>query len=155
MDPLSQPPEILHAQQQTSKETLDEWRRGVSDTNSTLSGWSRAHFDFSSQHGTNRYYLHVERYRDESTLKQQFAGLLARNPARQTLIPRGIGDTAAVVYEPGVVTLWFRRGQFRVSVASFGGTPAGEQEGSLRHLATAVDARIQAGAGTTKPEHKP
>ncbi|HYG34169.1 MAG TPA: hypothetical protein VEC99_05265 [Clostridia bacterium] len=140
IDPLSKPPaEIIHPTEQISESTLNEWRRSVRDPNYHLSGWIHARFDFLSGNTTNRYHLRVERYRSEAVLRKAFAPLLKSDSLRQRSIARKIGDAAVVTREQGTTTLSFRRGHFRVSVSSFNNTPSEEKNGSLRHLAEAVD----------------
>jgi hypothetical protein len=144
LDPMGKPSEVLEDSSQVAEATLKEWRRSANDSSNSLSGWCHARFDFRSPEATNRYYLHVERYRNKTVLEAQFSKLLGPNARQESLAARRIGDAAFVGHEAGAVTLWFRRGLFCVSVASFGATPAPNQEGTLHHLAAAVDGRIKA-----------
>lgn len=141
MDPASRPAELLHPTQQISGATLAEWRRMVRDTQGNLSGWCHARFDYESKQQTNRYYLRVERYRSPESLRAGFARMAESQPGRPPRALSGIGEEATIRHEDGGLTLWFRRGGFRVSVVAYSGPPSGA--GSLRHLAREVDQRIK------------
>ncbi len=142
IDPGSKPSEIL-GDDQVSVETLREWRRSAQDTNYTLSGWVRSRLDFISGYATNRYYLHIDRFRNEAALVKEFNRLLAPGPGHPPRsFPRDIGEAAVVQHDRGAVTLWFRRGHFLVSVSSFGARPSSQKGGSMVDLAKAVDRNI-------------
>ena len=153
-DPASQPAEIVAVGSQLPEARKQEHRNAVANPTNRISGWSHVHYEFQGTNGNQRYELQVDRYRSESSASEDFRKLLASDTKEyQKTEIQGIGEEAVVYRGASGMTLWFRRGAFRVWLSPLFGTRRWEDDSALQQLARAFDARLKTGRTTeAKPK---
>ena len=85
----------------------------------------------------------MDRYRSKGKVADDFRQLLALDTKEyQKTKVQGIGEAAVVYRNANVMTLWFRRGNFRVWISPLFGSSRWEDDSGLQHLARAFDTRL-------------
>jgi hypothetical protein len=144
-DPASQPAEIIGATARLPDSFRKEKRDAVENPTNRISGWAHAHFEFQATNRTAWYEVQVDRYRSKQKLAEDFAQLLAFNAEEyQKKEIQGIGEAAVVYRHASGMTLWFRRGTFRVWISPMNSTSSWENDSGLQHLTRAFDKRLDA-----------
>jgi hypothetical protein len=153
-DPVSKPSELFAASSRLPESFKKENREAVQNPTNRISGWSHTHFTFHSTNASHHYDVQVERYRSKAHLRAEFDQLLAFDSAEYRKVPvDGIGE-AAVFFRKvnGGATVWFRRADFRVWIASMGTVTNWDQDVHLQDLVKEIDQRI---ARATTPAAEP
>jgi hypothetical protein len=108
-------------------------------------------FTARTESAPKNYAVIVDRYRDEDGLKKAFAALTQTPSEEFEDTPlEGIGDAALFVRHVngfaanGQPTLWFRRGNSRISISPASRNSSWQQDELLRHLATVLDQHFAA-----------
>jgi len=152
-DPASNPAEIVSATAQLPGSRRKEHRDAVANPTNQISGWSHAHFDFQGTNRSCRYEVQVERYRSKEALIESFGQLLAlRAEQYQKIEVQGIGEAAVMYRDRSGVTLWLRRGDFKVSISPMCQTSSWEGDSALQLLAKALVQRLDESVGTKKEQ---
>jgi len=142
-DPASKPAEIVGASARLPDSCRNEKRNAVENPTNRISGWCHAHFIFQATNRTHQYEVQVDRYRSKGKVADDFRQLLALDTKEyQKTKVQGIGEAAVVYRNANGMTLWFRRGNFRVWISPLFGSSRWEDDSGLQHLARAFDTRL-------------
>ncbi len=150
-DPASSPPEIVATSAPRPEARTQADREAVRNPANPISGWAHAHFDFRTTNQSLRYEVQIERYRNKPGVVAAFDQLLASDAEGYQKVPvREVGDDAVLFRNASGVTLWFRRGTFRVWITPLGLPSSWENDSAFQHLAKTFAGRMGEGKRTRK-----
>lgn len=142
-DPASDPHLIVGPMAQLPDCFRKSLQGAVNNPTNTISGWALADFFVRSTNRIARYELQLNRYRSKEKLVEDFDRLLASNAkGYQKLQVQGIGDAAVAFRDQGGMTLWFRKGSYRVSISPMSSGSSWEGDTELRWLAKEIAGRL-------------
>jgi hypothetical protein len=148
-DTASQPPEIINTAKQMPDSFKQEQRAAVENPTNRISGWSHLFYEVNGTNQSGRYDVNIERFRSKEVLTAEFDRLLKLEAAQYHKTELKTVGEAAVIYSDATngLTLWFRRGNFRVWICPLTVNRPWRDDLGLQQLAEALDDRLRADAG--------
>lgn len=144
-DPASKPAEMVGATARLPDSSRKQQRDAVENPTNRISGWSHAHFIFQATNRAARYEVQVDRYRSKQKLVEDFNRLVAFNgEGYEKKEMQGIGEAAIACRGASGMTLWFRKGNFRVWISPMNSVSSWESDSGLQQLTKAFDKRFDA-----------